>query len=268
MRDSGLAFPIGSKSGRLPVTKIVLESVSVDFPIYDITGRSLRSDLLNMRVGGTIHATKKHRVVINALENIDLVLSDGDRVGLVGHNGAGKSTLLRVLAGIYEPVRGRITVNGRVVPVFDLTLGLDMDSTGLENVYLRGLFLGFSRREIERLIKDIAEFSELGDYMYMPLRTYSSGMLVRLAFAVSTCVQPDILLLDEMIGAGDATFIDKVEKRLAQFVGTANIVVVATHSAGTLKRWCNKAVLMHHGRALAVGGVDDILQQYQALTAG
>src|SRR5262249_11458187 len=152
-------------------------------------------------------------VIVQALDNVSIGIEHGARLGIVGPNGAGKTTLLRVLAGIYEPTAGSASIEGRVVPLFDVALGMDPESTGFENIKLRGLFLGMTPQQIRARTEEIAEFTELGSFLDMPLRTYSAGMQARLAFAVSTCIEPEILLLDEGIGTGDAAFIEKAKKR-------------------------------------------------------
>jgi ABC-2 type transport system ATP-binding protein len=175
------------------MVEIICESVSVQFPIYDANTRSLRTKLMNIGTGGTIRADARH-VVVTALEDVSFSLRRGDRLGIIGQNGAGKTTLLRVLAGIYEPTRGRVVTHGKVAPLFDITLGMDQDATGYENIKIRGLFLNMTEAEIEAHTEEIVAFSELGPYMDMPIRTYSSGMMVRLAFAIATTQKPEILL--------------------------------------------------------------------------
>jgi ABC-2 type transport system ATP-binding protein len=206
-------------------------------------------------------------VVIKAIDGLSLSLREGDRLGIMGHNGAGKTTLLRVLAGVYEPTRGEIAVKGSITPMFSLNDGMDPDATGYENIWLRSAVLGFSRDFTARHIDDIAEFSELGDYLDMPIRTYSSGMFVRLGFAIATSLDPQILIMDEMIGAGDAKFFSRAQERLKQMIERTGILVVATHSGDILQRWCNKAVLLNHGKLVHVGAVDETLKRYRALTS-
>ncbi|MCF7983334.1 MAG: ABC transporter ATP-binding protein [Thiohalocapsa sp.] len=245
------------------MASIIIKNASVAFPIYDASSRSLKMRVLPGNMGGRIGGSGGHVSVVQALDDVSLTLNHGDRVGLVGHNGAGKTTLLRVLAGIYEPGAGSVRVDGHVAPLFDIALGMDPESTGYENIYLRGLFLGMSRREIRRRLPEIAEFTELGQFLDLPLRTYSAGMRMRLAFAVSTSITPDILLLDEGIGAGDAAFLDKANQRLGAFTDQAGIIVLASHADHLIKRMCTKAVLMERGRIVAVGQVDRILQRYR-----
>src|SRR5690242_3236823 len=203
-------------------------NASVDFPIFDAKSRSLKKLVLG-KVGGKI-GTEQKVPIIEALHDITLALKEGDRVGLVGHNGAGKSTLLRLLAGIYEPTRGSSRIVGKVTPVFDLGVGMDPEISGLENIMIRGLFLGMTRKQMEKRVDDIAEFTELGDYLQMPLRTYSTGMRVRLALGVVTSIDPEILLLDEGIGAVDAEFLAKARLRLNELVERSGILVFASHS--------------------------------------
>jgi ABC-2 type transport system ATP-binding protein/lipopolysaccharide transport system ATP-binding protein len=247
--------------------EITLNSVTVEFPIYDMMGRSFKSRMLRLSAGGRIRSDQKH-VTITALDDVSFSLFEGDRVAVVGHNGAGKTTLLRVLAGIYEPDRGRVVTRGTVAPLFDLTLGMDPEATGLENIRIRGLLLGMTPREIARHEDEIVAFSELGDYIQMPIRTYSSGMRLRLAFAVATAREPEILLLDEMIGVGDARFFERAQKRLDRYLTRAGIVVLASHQVEVLNQICNKALLLDHGKLIALGAVDEILESYAALTRG
>lgn len=242
---------------------MLLDHVSVAFPIYDANSRSLRTQMLSVSTGGRIGTEAGNRVSIEALDDVSLAIQHGDRVGLVGHNGAGKTTLLRVMAGIYEPTRGKITVEGRTVSIFDLGIGMDAESTGYQNIVFRGLYLGLSRAEIRTKIDEIADFTELGSFLDMPIRTYSAGMHARLAFAISTCVEPDILLLDESIGAGDATFLQKARIRLKDFVERSGILVLATHSENMIREMCGKAVLLEHGRVTSFGAVDDVLNCYK-----
>ena len=243
---------------------IDLQNVVIEFPIYHANTRSLKNRLIGrVSLGGRIGEDASHRICVKALDGISLTFEHGDRVALLGANGSGKSTLLRVLAGIYEPIRGRVQSEGRVSTLFDNSLGLDPDSTGYENIFLRGLFLGMNPGQIRDRRDAIAAFSELGDYLAMPLRTYSSGMMLRLAFAVSTHVDAEILLMDEWIGAGDITFTKKAERCLAELVGGAAILVLASHSEEIVRRTCNKAVLLRQGIVANVGNVEEVFRAYK-----
>lgn len=234
----------------------------VDFPIFDAKSRSMKKAFLGA-AGGAIGRNDANVVVVEALRDIDLHLRTGDRVGLVGHNGAGKSTLLRLLSGIYEPTRGSAVVRGRVAPVFDLGVGMDPEISGLENIIIRGLFLGQSRARMRAKLDDIAEFTELGDYLHMPLRTYSTGMRVRLALGVVTSIEPEILLLDEGIGAVDAAFLAKARDRLRDLVARSGILVFASHSNEFLAQLCDTALWVDHGEIRAAGAVDEIVAAYE-----
>jgi ABC-type polysaccharide/polyol phosphate transport system ATPase subunit len=251
------------------MARVVLENVRVDFPIYGAQ-RNLRKVLFERATGGLIQRQGKNqdRVVVKALDGVSMTLEDGDRIGLIGHNGSGKSTLLKVLAGIYEPIEGSLLVEGRVTPLFDMMPGLDFEDSGYENIITGGLLLGLSRDEIESKIADVEEFSELGEYLSLPVRTYSTGMLTRLGFALVTALDPGVLLMDEGIGAADAHFAERAEKRLTEFVGRSRIVVIASHSPGMIKSICNKAALLVAGRIVATGTVDEVFAQYEIILHG
>jgi ABC-2 type transport system ATP-binding protein len=248
-----------------PLVSIIAADACVDFPIFDARSRSLKKTVIGM-VGGNI-TTDTKVPVIEALRDINLTLKHGDRVGLVGHNGAGKSTLLRLLAGIYEPTRGAAEIHGRVAPVFDLGVGMDPEISGLENIIVRGLFLGMTRKQMEERIDDIAAFTELGDFLEMPLRTYSTGMRIRLALGVVTSIDPEILILDEGIGAVDAAFLEKSKKRLAELVDRAGLLVFASHSDEFLRELCDTALWMEHGRIRQQGGIEEVLAAYKGRPA-
>ena len=228
-----------------------LEGVGIDFPIYGAESRSLKKRLLGRRIGSRVSYGTRHVVTIHALHDVTLRIRRGERVGLTGPNGAGKSTLLRTMAGIYEPARGRVRVAGRVTTMFGLSLGLESDATGMENIRTYGLAAGMTRREIERGAAEIAEFTELGDYLDLPLFSYSAGMKARLAFAISTARQPEILLMDEWIGAGDAAFLEKVHARLHAMLDEVGILVLASHNETLLGRVCNRIVRLERGGVAA-----------------
>lgn len=234
----------------------------VEFPIFDAKSRSLKKAFLG-KAGGTIGRNASNVVVIEALRDITLSLKEGDRVGLVGHNGAGKSTLLRLLSGIYEPTRGSSYIQGRVAPVFDLGVGMDPEITGYENIIIRGMFLGQTRKQMQAKVDEIADFTELGEYLSMPLRTYSTGMRVRLAMGVVTSIDPEILLLDEGIGAVDAEFMKKARIRLQQLVERSGMLVFASHSNEFLARLCNTAMWIDHGTVKMSGGIEEVVRAYE-----
>jgi len=246
------------------LASITLEDVTIEFPIYDARTRSMKNRLLGLGSRGRI-GVDRGNVQVRALRNVSLALGDGDRVGLVGRNGAGKSTLLRVLSGIYEPPQGRIVIEGTTASLLDMSLGMDPDATGYDNIMLRSAILGVSADEAAARIPEIEAFTELGDHLGLPLRTYSSGMSLRLAFAISTCVQPEILLLDEVVGAGDAHFMAKAEQRMVEMTARAKILVIASHAVPTIMKRCNKALLLHEGQVLAFGPAEEVLDRYKAM---
>lgn len=242
-----------------------LDGVNVSFPIYHGGSRSLKKAILSRGSAGRIARDANDRITVDALRDISLSLERGDRLALIGSNGAGKTTLLRTMAGIYEPVSGTVEVNGRISPMFDISLGIDSDLSGYDNIRLRGLLLGLSSREIEQRLPLIVDFTELGDYLDMPVRTYSSGMMLRLTFAVATCYEPEVLLMDEWIMAGDAHFMTKARERVETFIQKASILVLASHNLEVCRRWCNKALWLDRGNIRALGPVEDIVAAYQAM---
>ncbi|WP_019996346.1 ABC transporter ATP-binding protein [Aureimonas ureilytica] len=250
------------------MASITFENVSVDIPVFNASNRSLKNNVLSAATGGQIQPRDSGRIAVRAIDDLSLELTHGTRVGLIGHNGAGKSTMLRVIAGIYTPTGGRVSVEGDVAPMFDIGFGMDPDATGWDNIILRGMLLGYSKREIQAKAHDIALVSDLGEFLDMPLRTYSAGMSTRLAFAVSTSIQPDILLIDEGIGAGDAAFIAQARERMRTFVGEAGLLVLASHADDMLRQWCQTGIWMEHGRMRMHGGIEEVLAAYQASLAG
>lgn len=244
------------------MASITLQSVSVDFPIYNLNARSLKKQLINLTTGGILKSQERKCVVVRALDNLSFQLNHGDRVALIGHNGAGKSTLLRVLAKIYDPTSGSIHFEGKIFPLFDLMLGFNPESTGYENIILRGLLLGLSRNQIIAKVEEIAEFTELGNYLSVPIRTYSSGMQLRLAFAVTESMEPEILLMDEMIGVGDSRFMLKAQKKLDELLEQSSIVIIASHSEEVVRKICNKAILLENGKIKYFGEVEKTFDIY------
>jgi ABC-2 type transport system ATP-binding protein len=243
------------------MVSIDIADAFVDFPIFDAKSRSLKKAVLG-KAGGHI-GTDSRVPIIEALRGITMSLGQGDRVALVGHNGAGKSTLLRLMSGIYEPTRGRASIVGKVAPVFDLGVGMDPEISGFENIMVRGLFLGMTRKQMQARVDDIADFTELGDYLAMPLRTYSTGMRVRLALGVVTSIDPEILLLDEGIGAVDAEFLAKAKDRLHALVARSGMLVFASHSDEFLVDLCDTAIWMDHGEVREHGPIRGVLRSYK-----
>ncbi|EFL89543.1 ABC transporter ATP-binding protein [Ahrensia sp. R2A130] len=243
------------------MARILAQNVSLDIPVPTGRNWSLRSQAMQHLpvVGGHIRKKSGGIAVVRALENVSLDLQDGDRLAVIGHNGAGKTTLLRVLGGLLSPTAGKVRIAGSLMPMFDLASGFDEESTGYENIHLRGLVEGLTRKEIERRTPAIVEFSELGDYLDMPLRTYSSGMRLRLMFSIATAVAGDIILMDEWISVGDQAFQMKAQERLVEITRNAGILVIASHSRPTLRSTCNKALWLEVGQVKDFGDFDDVV---------
>jgi lipopolysaccharide transport system ATP-binding protein len=243
------------------VAKITISDVSISFPLYHGESRSLKKTMF-AAASGRLGEDRKHRLVVEALRNVSFSLKTGDRLGLVGANGAGKTTLLRTMAGIYEPVLGRITFTGAVTALLDPGQGMNPELTGRENIRLRGLFNGLKEAQILDLQDNVASFAGLGDFLELPVRTYSSGMVVRLGFALATAIKPQILLMDEWILAGDAAFLDKAKHRLETMVRGAEILVLSSHSADIVLQWCNRVIWMDGGKIRADGTPEEVLSAY------
>lgn len=239
--------------------------LGVRYPVLSSSARSIKNTILSRTTGGRIAGRKAHFVEIQALSGLNFRFKAGDRVALIGHNGSGKSTLLRVLAGIYHPTHGTIDAKGRVVALFDSAFGMDVDATGYENIVLRAKYLGLAKGEIDRQIDEIANFTDLGEFLDMPIRTYSAGMSARLAFAISTSVDADILLIDEGVGAGDAAFMTKANKRLKGLVDRSPIVVFASHDQNTMKELCTRGLVLQSGSLVYDGPIDDAYEHYDNL---
>jgi lipopolysaccharide transport system ATP-binding protein len=234
--------------------RIDVQDVSVLFPLYHGSSRSLKK-LVVAAASGRLGQDQQHRVVVQALRDINLTLNSGDRLGLIGPNGAGKTTLLRVLAGIYEPVTGRVRVQGSLNALLDPSLGMNMELTGRENILLRGLYNGLPRSMLPRLEEDVAEFAELADFIDLPVRIYSAGMVIRLGFALATAI-------NEWFLAGDATFMEKARHRLEAMVRGAEILVLSSHQADIIQKWCTRALWLDQGRVQGDGPAGELLEQY------
>ena len=223
----------------------------------------MRRLALPRRLGGRLDVTGG-RATVRALDSVTLSLAEGDRLAVVGPNGAGKSTLLRAMAGVYEPLAGEVDRIGRVTPLLSIGMGLDMDASGIENILLLGMHLDIHPREMRGHVEEIIDWTELGPFAHAPLRTYSAGMVMRLAFAASTAKAPEILLMDEWLGVGDAAFQQKAYDRMAAFVGGSAILVLASHSEALLAGWCTRAVRLESGKIAAEGRVADLVRPSEA----
>ncbi|ATZ95970.1 MULTISPECIES: ABC transporter ATP-binding protein [Dickeya] len=235
-------------------------NVSVEFPIYSSSQRSLKKMLFKRTVGGGFNDSTSY-VTVKALNNVSFDIHEGERVALIGHNGAGKTTLLRVLAGVYHPSSGAINIEGEVVSLIDMAMGMDSEATGYQNIFIRGILLGLRRKEISKHIDYIIEFSELGDYINLPVRTYSSGMLLRLAFSIISILKPSVLLMDEWLTVGDTYFREKMGKKLEEMINNTSVLVLASHSKDIIKKYCNKFFLLQNGTIteLALSEIDNYL---------
>jgi lipopolysaccharide transport system ATP-binding protein len=244
------------------MTSILLQNVSVEFPVFNAGTRSLKNRVLNIATGGIISRRSDGHVVVKSLENICLTLNEGERLGLVGHNGAGKTTLLRVLSGIYSPTHGFAKISGECVSLINISLGIDPEATGRENIRLRAAMMGMSPAELKREFDKVAEFSGLGDFLDMPFRTYSSGMQLRLAFSISTAIRPEILIMDEWLSTGDEEFQAKANERLHDVVSATKILILASHSKELLLNNCDRIVWLEHGRIRMDGPSREVATAY------
>ena len=238
-----------------------IDNVSVSFPLYHGESRSLKKTVF-AAASGRLGEDRKHRLVVEALRNVTFSVHTGDRLGFIGSNGAGKTTLLRTMAGIYEPVHGKITIDGAVTALLDPGQGMNFEMTGRENIRLRGLFNGYNEAQIAQLQADVAAFAGLEQFLELPVRTFSSGMVIRLGFALATAIKPQILLMDEWLLAGDAAFLDKARHRLETMVRGAEILVLSSHSADIIMQWCNRVIWMDGGQVKADGTPEEVLSAY------
>lgn len=229
------------------MTILKFNRVTVQYPVYNTRATSLRSQLVRISTGGRIQQESSNVQLVTALKDVSFELGEGDKVGLVGHNGAGKSTMLRTMAGVYVPVSGSVLRVGRVATVLELGAGMDSELSGYENIIRMSMLLGLTQAQCRARLADIEAFTQLGPFLDLPVRTYSSGMATRLMFAVATSTRPDILLVDEIFGAGDAQFQEKAARRMEELIASVGIFVFASHDHVALKRYCNRYFKLEHG---------------------
>jgi ABC-type polysaccharide/polyol phosphate transport system ATPase subunit len=229
------------------MAKITFENVTLQYLIYNAKSMSLRNQLIRFGTGGRLSHETKDIVTVTALKDVNFTLQDSDSVGLIGHNGAGKTTLLRTIAGIYTPSAGKVIVDGRISTIIELGAGMDPELTGFENIVRMGLMLGYSRDQMENVTPKVELFTDLGDFLSAPVRTYSAGMTTRLMFAVATCINPEILLIDEMFATGDSEFQEKAKRRMIELIESAKIFVFASHSEALIKQYCKRIFVLSHG---------------------
>jgi ABC-type polysaccharide/polyol phosphate transport system ATPase subunit len=237
---------------------ISIKNLSLNFRLYHEKGQSLKeffAELLSW-------SRKKGYTEFKALDNISLEISHGDRVGIIGHNGAGKSTLLKAICGIYISQQGSVDVVGRIAPLLEIGAGFNPELSGRENIYLNGAILGYSPIMIKSIESEIIEFTGLQEFIDTPVKYYSTGMYMRLAFAIATAVHPDILILDELFAGGDAEFIDKALDRMHEFIDKSSIMVFVSHQPALLERLCNRVIWLDHGKIVADGEPKEILNRY------
>lgn len=247
------------------MASISLKNVTLEYPLYE-ADRSFRKELLGGSIGGVIGRRKgSRRPHVTALQDINFELRDGTRLGLIGPNGAGKSTLIKMLGGIFEPTYGSVTISGRSSTLLTTGVGLDPDDTGYENIVTCGLYLGLKPEEIAMLMPEIAEFTELGEFLNFPVKTYSAGMQLRLTFAITTSLSPEIILMDEAISAGDISFHHKAKRRFDEMIGKSSIVVLASHSRNLIEELCTEAAILDHGQIVARGPARETLDHYEQM---
>lgn len=233
--------------------ELVFENVTIQYPIYNSRSMSLRNQLVRISTGGRIEAEAGQVHLVTALKDVSFAIKKGDAVGLIGHNGAGKSTLLRTMAGVYAPAKGNVRREGRVATMLELGTGMDQELSGYENITRMSMMLGVAKSDIRDRMQEIKAFTELGDFLELPVRTYSSGMATRLMFAVATSTKPDILLVDEVFGTGDAEFQQKAKKRMEDLIRAVGIFVFASHQMDMIQQYCNRFFLLEHGTLREVG---------------
>lgn len=250
------------------MARVLLRNVDVTFTSRRVKRKNAETDTVNEeRVSGGLIERQGSTLNVHAIRDLSLLLKPGDRLGVVGRNGAGKTTLLRTIAGIYPPKRGMVAVDGHIATMFNIGLGMNMDATGYENIRLAGIVAGKSQREIDGMQEDIIRFTGLGDYLDLPIRTYSQGMAMRLKFACATAFDADILLFDEWLGAGDAAFQARAKERLDDMVKRSRILVLATHNVKLMQSVCNQAILMQEGVITYRGDVDEVIERSKAVSA-
>ena len=228
--------------------KIYLKNVSLDYPVYNSGSFSLRHKIVNVATGGRILKSTKSIKIVRALSNVNLKIDTGDRIGILGHNGSGKTTLLRCISGIYKPTTGSVERSGSLGSYLEITAGLDLELTGYDNIQRLLMLRGVYQKEIvKRYTEEVIKFSDLNDFIYLPVKTYSSGMQMRLIFSVVTVDKPEIMVMDEFFGTGDTSFREKAAKRLEERIEQASILVFASHDTNLLKRLCNRFCRLTNG---------------------
>ena len=241
---------------------IKFNNVSIDIPVFNANSRSLKNKIIRIASIGKLGNDTSGHIIVKALKNLNFELKKGDKLGLIGSNGAGKSTLLRAISGVYPPTKGKAIIQGNVSSLIDISLGIDPEATGRENIFLRGALLGIMKEEMKEMIDEIIEFSDLNEFIDMPVRTYSSGMHLRLAFSVSTVIKPEVLIMDEWLSVGDENFKNKADARLAKLVNSTDVLVIASHSSELIKKNCNRVIWLEDGAIKMDGNPSEICTKY------
>jgi lipopolysaccharide transport system ATP-binding protein len=244
------------------MASISLKNATVEFPVIGPNHQSLRKTIISSALGGIVKHESARRRFIRAINGVSLDAQSGSRIGLLGDNGSGKSTLLRVLSGVYRPTSGEASISGSVATLIDLSLGINPEETGIQNIYLRARMLGIDKKQVSKSLEEIVQFSELGDFIHMPVRTYSAGMQLRLAMSVSTILVPQILIMDEWLAVGDQSFKKKAEIRLNSLVGECEILVIASHSRELLERVCTRGIVLAQGQIVFDGPMLKATEKY------
>jgi len=248
------------------MTFIKLSNACVTFSVFNTKTRSVRNTLINA-IGGKVNSVD-NTIYVKALDNINLEINEGERVGLIGHNGAGKSTMLKLLSGIYEPTEGSMEVKGYTSSLTDITMGMDPENSGYDNIIMRCILMGMTFKHAKEMVKSIIDFSELSEYIDLPTRTYSTGMYMRLAFTIATSIAPDILIMDEMIGAGDAAFIEKAKIRSMELIEQTKIMVISSHDMHIMRDICTRGIWMEKGKIRMDGEINAVIEAYQKHVSG
>jgi len=242
------------------MTFIKLSNAGITFSIFNAKTRSVRNTLINA-IGGKVRSVD-NTVYVKARENRNLEINEGERVGLIGHNGAGKSTMLKLLSKIYEPTEGAMEIKGYTSSLTDITMGMDPENSGYDNIIMRCILMGMTFKQAREMVKEIIDFSELSEYIDLPTRTYSTGMYMRLAFTIATCIAPDILIMDEMIGAGDASFIEKAKIRSIELIEQTKIMVISSHDMHIMRDICTRGIWMEKGKIRMDGEINEVVEAY------
>jgi lipopolysaccharide transport system ATP-binding protein len=248
--------------------RLMVKDVSLRFRVYGVGSQSLKKNLISIGTGGRLGRDPNNNIVIRAISNLSLELKEGDRLGVIGANGAGKSTLLRIIAGIYQPQEGLISATGRIAAIIDPSVAIDLFATGYENIRTRAVLLGIARGNLQNFVDRVGAVSELGNYLAMPVHTYSSGMIMRLNFALSISVDPDILILDEWLSLADRYFSYKAERHMRDLVEKSRILVMASHNLELLERVCNIGLFLEDGGVRFIGPIGDAIATYRNCIAG